>query len=271
MAAGGLSASHRRSGRRRTAPRATSRLSRSRIAPRGTSLTPRFCPWRKGRFHELRLSAANVGRRGRLGACLCRGGLAVFPCKANGKPVIRKEDGGNGFKDATTDPDQIRAWWKQWPHAEIGWAVSCKASSSSISTSRMASAGCGIFSIAKASRRKRSKPLSLSRHRAADISFSMIWAIHTQTQPRYWGRGSISAARALATSFCRALATGGNGSSRCRRHSRRRRPGCLRSLRAPSRTGEAVHGRSITRCSRRAEARLSRHRGCPMRRAGGDT
>jgi hypothetical protein len=50
-------------------------------------------------------------------------GMAVFPLKANGAPAIRKEDGGNGFKDATTDPDQIRAWWKRWPHAEIGWAV----------------------------------------------------------------------------------------------------------------------------------------------------
>jgi putative DNA primase/helicase len=50
-------------------------------------------------------------------------GMAVFPCKANGSPLISKEDGGNGFKDATTDPDQVRAWWKKWPHAEIGWAV----------------------------------------------------------------------------------------------------------------------------------------------------
>jgi Bifunctional DNA primase/polymerase, N-terminal len=50
-------------------------------------------------------------------------GMAAFPCKANGAPLIRKEDGGNGFKDATTDRDQVRAWWARWPHAEIGWAV----------------------------------------------------------------------------------------------------------------------------------------------------
>lgn len=26
----------------------------------------------------------------------------------------------NGFKDATTDEDQIRSWWKKWPNANIG-------------------------------------------------------------------------------------------------------------------------------------------------------
>lgn len=29
----------------------------------------------------------------------------------------------NGFKDATTDPNTIRAWWKKWPHANIGIAT----------------------------------------------------------------------------------------------------------------------------------------------------
>jgi hypothetical protein len=43
-------------------------------------------------------------------------GLPVFPCKRTDKRPLTK----NGFKDATTDPDQIRAWWKQWPDAMIG-------------------------------------------------------------------------------------------------------------------------------------------------------
>jgi hypothetical protein len=51
-------------------------------------------------------------------------GMAVFPVAANGIPIISKAEGGNGFKDATTGPDQIRAWWKRWPFADIGWAVS---------------------------------------------------------------------------------------------------------------------------------------------------
>ena len=45
-------------------------------------------------------------------------GMAVFPVGANKKPLTE-----HGVKDATTDPDLIRAWWKRWPHAEIGWAV----------------------------------------------------------------------------------------------------------------------------------------------------
>lgn len=42
------------------------------------------------------------------------------PCKW---PLIPKRDGGNGFKDATTDPAQVRAWWGRWPDANIGIAT----------------------------------------------------------------------------------------------------------------------------------------------------
>ena len=42
--------------------------------------------------------------------------IAVFPCHPQGKqPATR-----NGFKDATTDLDQIRAWWDITPDANIG-------------------------------------------------------------------------------------------------------------------------------------------------------
>jgi hypothetical protein len=50
-------------------------------------------------------------------------GLAVFPLKERDKrPKIRKEDGGQGWKDATTDPGRIREWWRRWPWANIGLA-----------------------------------------------------------------------------------------------------------------------------------------------------
>lgn len=43
-------------------------------------------------------------------------GLPVFPCVALTKrPYVQ-----NGFKAATRDADQIRAWWQQWPDAMIG-------------------------------------------------------------------------------------------------------------------------------------------------------
>jgi hypothetical protein len=50
-------------------------------------------------------------------------GMEVFPCKADGAPVISKAEGGNGFKDASTDPEQIKRWWARWLYAEIGWTV----------------------------------------------------------------------------------------------------------------------------------------------------
>lgn len=39
---------------------------------------------------------------------LAERGLPVFPCGANKRPAISKNDGGNGFHDATTDSDEIR-------------------------------------------------------------------------------------------------------------------------------------------------------------------
>lgn len=43
-------------------------------------------------------------------------GWPVFPLKPRGKKPVT----AHGFKDASTDPDRIRAWWKQTPEANIG-------------------------------------------------------------------------------------------------------------------------------------------------------
>ncbi len=45
-------------------------------------------------------------------------GFHVFPIVPGQKqpPLTR-----NGFKQATTDPEQIRAWWTEHPEANIGW------------------------------------------------------------------------------------------------------------------------------------------------------
>ncbi|HJT94429.1 MAG TPA: bifunctional DNA primase/polymerase, partial [Mycobacterium sp.] len=51
-------------------------------------------------------------------------GWPVFPIMAWGKkPAISKEQGGNGFKDATTDTDRVRRWWEQHPDHNIGIAT----------------------------------------------------------------------------------------------------------------------------------------------------
>ncbi len=41
--------------------------------------------------------------------------IPVFPCKPGRKEPLTS----NGHKDATTDPDRIRAWWSRWPDANI--------------------------------------------------------------------------------------------------------------------------------------------------------
>jgi putative DNA primase/helicase len=48
-------------------------------------------------------------------------GRPVFPCSPTDKrPAIPKAAGGSGFKDATTDEAQIRAWWARYPDAVPG-------------------------------------------------------------------------------------------------------------------------------------------------------
>lgn len=49
-------------------------------------------------------------------------GLAVFPLKPNDKIPLTK----NGCKDATTDGAQVKAWWQQYPNANIGIATGSK-------------------------------------------------------------------------------------------------------------------------------------------------
>jgi hypothetical protein len=48
-----------------------------------------------------------------------KAGLRVFPAGGQKKPLIGK----GGFHLATTDQDQIRAWWTKWPYADVGAAV----------------------------------------------------------------------------------------------------------------------------------------------------
>jgi hypothetical protein len=50
---------------------------------------------------------------------LARRGWPVFPCRPGGKePATR-----HGFRDATTDPDQITRWWRQEPSANLAIAT----------------------------------------------------------------------------------------------------------------------------------------------------
>jgi hypothetical protein len=46
-----------------------------------------------------------------------RRGWPVFPCVPRGKDPISD----HGFKDATTDLDQVAAWWRETPEANIGF------------------------------------------------------------------------------------------------------------------------------------------------------
>ena len=47
--------------------------------------------------------------------------LSVFLLRRGSKaPLISRAEGGRGFYDATTDAEQIEAWWERYPEANIG-------------------------------------------------------------------------------------------------------------------------------------------------------
>jgi hypothetical protein len=48
---------------------------------------------------------------------------AVFPCSEQKMPLRPKREGGDGFKDATKDPDKIAWLWRHWPGPLIGIAT----------------------------------------------------------------------------------------------------------------------------------------------------
>lgn len=50
-------------------------------------------------------------------------GWPVFPCLSKAKEPLTE----GGLYDASTDPEQIRAWWKRWPNANIGCPCGPKA------------------------------------------------------------------------------------------------------------------------------------------------
>lgn len=51
-------------------------------------------------------------------------GWPVFPCRPGGKaPAYHRGEFEHGVRQASVDPDQIRAWWTRWPTANIGLAT----------------------------------------------------------------------------------------------------------------------------------------------------
>jgi hypothetical protein len=48
-------------------------------------------------------------------------GLAIFPLRPHDKkPLLSSRNGGKGFKDATCNVVQVKAWWAKCPNANIG-------------------------------------------------------------------------------------------------------------------------------------------------------
>jgi hypothetical protein len=50
----------------------------------------------------------------RAALALAAKGVPVFPCGTNKQPLTP-----NGYKNASTDPQRITAWWNRWPEANL--------------------------------------------------------------------------------------------------------------------------------------------------------
>src|SRR5262249_54311451 len=80
------------------------------------------------RRQTQKLGLQRCGRRGsqekdcsmkKAALALATRGLAVFPCWQNRKTPVCK----HGFKEATTDPEMIEAWWSSYLLANIAVAT----------------------------------------------------------------------------------------------------------------------------------------------------
>jgi hypothetical protein len=69
------------------------------------------------RFAELRLPEGD-GKPLDWALAYARASMPVFPCGADKTPLTQ-----HGFKDASTDPETIKGWWRKRPHADVGWAA----------------------------------------------------------------------------------------------------------------------------------------------------
>ena len=66
----------------------------------------------------------NVKEAARIAVNIARNlNAAVFPCGATKMPTRPKSEGGNGYKDASSDPDCIAWLWRHWPGELIGLAT----------------------------------------------------------------------------------------------------------------------------------------------------
>jgi len=54
---------------------------------------------------------------------LAASGWAVFPCRETNDARMKAPYLLHGFKEASTHPERIRAWWSRWPAAMIGAPV----------------------------------------------------------------------------------------------------------------------------------------------------
>lgn len=64
---------------------------------------------------EISLAPGNVKAAA---LALAERGKPVFPCSTDKKPKT-----AHGLKDASTDPEQIKAWWDKWPGASLAMAT----------------------------------------------------------------------------------------------------------------------------------------------------
>jgi Bifunctional DNA primase/polymerase, N-terminal/Protein of unknown function (DUF3987)/Primase C terminal 2 (PriCT-2) len=85
-------------------------------------------------------------------------GWPVFPCQ----PIDKSPYTTHGFKEATTDPKQIRRWWTVWPKAMIGVPMGSRSGVSAVDLDRKEADKDGVATWAKLTTEHGEEPQTLS-------------------------------------------------------------------------------------------------------------
>ena len=97
-------------------------MTESSVAPKETKINPLLAAaldYAARGWHVLPLHTPLFDADGKCTGCTCSKGAA---CSNVGKHPRTQ----HGAKDATTNPETIRGWWKRWPRANVG--INCGAS-----------------------------------------------------------------------------------------------------------------------------------------------
>jgi hypothetical protein len=140
-------------------------------------------------------------------------GIPVFPTN----PLDKKPLINGGFKNATTDENQIRDWWQRWPSAMIATPTGSASNMWVVDVDRDPVRNIdGTAALAKLISQHGELPptlMTITPRGGRHLMFAWDNGVEIRTAPAKWVKASMCAARAATCAFPRAGAPTGRSTN----------------------------------------------------------